>query len=225
MRRTATGWLHFTGVSGLFALTTALLVLFATAGLSLLIVLIHVWRAARRTETSRTKPRWVAVAGQSPVQGRVGPDYASRLERAASLARSQGAAGIILLGGQTGKAPVSEAALGRAYLVERGHGDLVLRVEETSIHTLENLRRLRGLIGAETRATLLITSRYHVARCRAMADGLRLGLSVEGAEDRLRLTPRTCIRLLIEAFFLHWYGVGKVVVRLIGYRSALARIS
>ncbi len=72
---------------------------------------------------------------------------------------------------------------------------------------------------------MLVTSRYHLARSQALARGLNLQPVLCAAEERLRLNPLTLWRLGLEAWYLHWYEVGKTWSRWTGNRHSLARIT
>ncbi|WP_142524378.1 YdcF family protein, partial [Methylacidimicrobium cyclopophantes] len=119
----------------------------------------------------------------------------------------------------------SEAAVGARYLMARGVPESALVREERSRHTLENLRFHRSAARPEGLHTALVTSRLHLARSSALASGLRIPHQLCAAEELWSLSPREIPRLLAEAFFLHWYWVGRNYARWTGNRRMLEPIS
>jgi uncharacterized SAM-binding protein YcdF (DUF218 family) len=164
------------------------------------------------------------------VGGGVSPAFARRLARAARISAESRIRPILVVGGATtaaaaGTAPLSEAEAGRRFLAQAGIPDEAILKEEHSRHTLENLRHARtavGLVG--TAPFVLVTSRCHLARSLAMARGLGLEPIPCAAEDRLALDPATVLSLLKEAYFLHWYRVGRTWAGWTNSRRSLARI-
>ena len=213
------------GLDGLAMLALSNLALLATGGLSGLWLLGQVWRVARTAPATDDADGWIVVLGVRLQQDRIQPDYALRLRRAAALYRANPDRPILLVGGLTGGS-VSEATQGRRFLIEAGLPAARLVTEDHSLHTLDNLRHARQL-RAEVREQpfTLVTNRYHLAPSMTMAGGLGLQSKPCAAEDRLRLNLPTVGRLLQEAWYLHWYHVGRLWSRWTGNRHSLARIS
>ncbi len=216
------GWI---GPEGRLMLVASLLLITLTVGLSLLLAIGRVVVIAGRTRTTGETPRTIAVAGRAPGKdGKVCGDFAQRLERARAL-WTPGAT-IIVLGGQTRLDAESEAQLGHAYLQALGVPDACLRLEEQSRHTIENLRYLRQLLhGWEDPEPVLVTARYHAARCAAIARGMGLRLPIMAAEPSLALDLRTLGLVFVEGFLLHWYHVGHWLALRLTHQQALARIT
>ncbi len=213
------------GADGAATLLLSALLLLASGGLSLLPSLYGVTRTAWRTPTGGGRPMVVAVFGKRLRDNQPDREYRARLQRAAALYRAGLAERILLLGGITGGARLSEAAAGAGYLQERGVPQERLHQEDRSRHTLENLAHARTLLAEAPAPLLLVTSRYHLARCSVLARGFGLEHRLCAAEERLAWTPGLAIRLAGEAFYLHWYWVGKGWSRLTRNRKSLARIS
>ncbi len=199
------------------------LVIALTGGLSLLPVWLRVIRVGRDTAPRLTDARVVLVPGVRLHQGEIGADFLCRLERAAAL-HAEGAAPLVLLGGVTGRAAVSEAAKGRDYLRARGVADDAMQLEERSRHTLENLRHARVLLGDAT-PVIIVSNRYHLARLGVMAAGLGLDHRLCAAETDWRWSPALVGHLLREAFYIHWYLTGSRWARLTRDRASQVRIS
>ncbi len=213
---------------GFGTLALAVIVLFACAGLSLLPPLYRVWSTARQTKalaaTVNSEPPVVAVFGKRLKENRPDDDYRSRLGRAVALYRTGHAESILLLGGITGGARISEAAAGADYLRCQGVPESKIRQEDRSRHTLENLSQARDLLDGK-HPLLFVTNRYHLARCSTLATGFGLTHGLCAAEEHLEWSPGLVVRLLGEAFYLHWYWIGRSWSIATRNRKSLARIS
>jgi len=213
------------GWDGLAMLALSNLLLLATLGLSGLWLLRQVWRIARDAPVAGVDGDWIVVLGARLIHDQVAPGYARRLRRVAALHQADPRRRILLVGGHTGGS-VSEAERGREFLLELGLPAASLFIEDQSLNTLDNLRQARRLLaGDRVRPFVLVTSRYHLARSQALARGLDLQPVLCAAEDRLRLKPWTLWRLGLEAWYLHWYEVGKAWSRWTRNRHSLARIT
>lgn len=213
------------GADGLAMLVLSNLVMAASAGLSLVWQVYRVYRAARETPAT-TAAGCYLVLGMRLRHGQVAADYAARLQRALVLYRRDPHARIVVLGGETGNGAVSEAVAGRAFLLERGVPAAAILVEDASRHTLENLRHARDILRELCIAPVaLITSRYHLARAYALARGLGIQHALCAAEERLVLDRRTLLRLLREAYYLHWYVVGRAWSVATANKKMLGRIA
>lgn len=219
VRQRGMGW------DGLAMLLLSNLVLLATASLSGLWTLYRVWRIARDTPFAGIEGDWVVVLGARLIHDKVAPGYARRLQRAAALYRTDPRRRILLVGGHTG-GNASEAERGREFLRGLGIPESALFIEDQSLNTLDNLRHARQLF-PEIRDCpfALVTSRYHLARSEVLARGLGLWPVLCAAEERLRHSPLLFWRLGLEAYYLHWYAVGKTWSRWTGNRHSLARIT
>lgn len=215
------------GSDGAFTFLLSNLFIACTLGTSLAWQVIRVRRMACQTPADIVPPDLLMVLGVRLQKNRVTPEYAMRLQRAANLfAPSSAPRTILVVGGRTGSALVSEAAQGKRFLIAAGVPAECIMVEDRSAHTLENLRHARTLLQMQNRQPLaLITSRYHLARSQAMARGLRLQTVLCAAEDRWNDGLMSTVRLLREGYLLHWYMVGKTWSKQTGNRRSLAKIS
>jgi uncharacterized SAM-binding protein YcdF (DUF218 family) len=214
----------------LHAAAVTLLAVLLSAGLVWLGYVVHVWRIARRTPTS-LPGRWVVlVFGRQLVADEPEHDYRGRLGRALVLLREGMARRVLLLGGRSGGEP-SEAQAGHAWLQRQGlPAGARVELEQESVDSLENLRHARGLLQGGDRAEVLppvalLTSRYHLARCRLLARRLGFDGHPVAAEDALPRTPRYLALLLVEATYLMWIDLGARWAGLVGHRRMAARIS
>lgn len=213
------------GADGAFTLMLSTGLILLTAGLSWLVMSLHVLQVARVT-SNRTRPvDWILVLGRQLLGSAVTLDYAARLNRAAAIAAAQPRAQVLLLGGMTGEGPFSEAEQGRRFLIQRGLPAERIHTEDGSRHTLENLQEARKRLGESPGKLLLITSRYHLARSQTLAAGLGLQAQACAAEAAFDWSAGKLCRIMLEGGYLHWYWVGHLWVSLTRRRSSLARIS
>jgi uncharacterized SAM-binding protein YcdF (DUF218 family) len=208
---------HSLAISALAVLLSAGLLYFACLGRVC-------WIAARSSQRADRAAR-VLVFGKRLLQGEPDADYRRRLQHACSLARQRCDRQLILLGG--GPPGASEAVAGLLTLHAWGlPADASVQLEDRSLDTLENLRNARELLGAErTAPVLLLSNRYHLARCLSLARLLGFDARPCPAEATFSLREQRPLRLLQEAAFLCWLEVGTAWARLIGHRRMLNRIS
>jgi vancomycin permeability regulator SanA len=135
---------------------------------------------------------------------------------------------ILILGGITGYNRISEAQAGADYLQQQGVPESLIILEDQSRHTLENMQHARSLlvsqVGSENNA-LIISSRYHLYRILTLAKGLGMQLMPVAAEKQFRLDSGTCLLIIKEAYFLHWYWSGKIWVYITANRHSRNRIT
>ncbi len=214
------------GADGLVMLLLSNVVIVMTGGISLLWLWRKTYRIAKLTPISAPSSEHYMVLGMRLRNGRVTSDYASRLMRAAGLQRQHPQGRILVLGGVTGADGISEAQAGRDYLLAAGIPETSILMEGASRHTLENLRQARVILGAETRnQSVLITSRFHLARCHVLSTALGIHHHLCAADDTLHMGLRTFMRLLGEAYYLHWYVVGKTLSTWMASRKMLDKIT
>ena len=226
---------------GTLALTV--LVIAGLAGLPLAVALAWVcWTGLRASRDAAGDV--LVVFGKRLRHGRVDEDYRARLTTAARLAAARPRHRIIILGGRTGDAALTEAEAGRRLLHGLPEGArLQIALEQSSSNTLTNLRNLRGLLDATPAAALdapaggpaedapprqltLITNRYHLARVGQMAASLGLPHHRCAAEDRwTALRPARLPSWLIEAVYVCWFLTGKLWAIATRNRRMLARVT
>lgn len=156
------------------------------------------------------------------------PVFEARLEHAEGLWRAGLAPRIIVAGGLTGTAGLSEAEAGLSWLRARGMEPGLLHAEDKSQHTLENLFYVRDLMNAHGwRELILVSDPLHLARAGAMARGLNLHVrcSPAGKAPPARGSWGWAGRACFEAFYLHWYRLGVAYSRIIGSKRQLERVT
>jgi len=188
--------------------------------------LSRVYAVAKHTPSTTPGARCLLVLGKRLRNGAITIDYALRLKKAWALQTKARHCRIVVLGGGRGANGRTEAYQGKEYLVACGVPRSRIILEDRSSNTLENLREARAVLGnASGGHAVLITSRYHLARSHALAASLGLSHTLCAAEERLHLGARILLHLLQEAYYLHWFVVGRAWARLIASKKLLKRIS
>ena len=170
----------------------------------------------------------ILVLGRKLQNDRPTPVFEARLDHAARLLHDGMAPRIVIAGGLTGKASISEAEVGRERLLKQGIQPEKILVEDRSQHTLENLFNLRETLRAEDWSTLILVSDpLHLARAGALARGLGLDprCSPATACPPLRGSAGWWSRAFYEAFLLHWYHTGVAYSRVINSKAQLERLT
>ena len=214
------------GVDGLFTLLLSNIVMVATAGMSLALPLSYVIRTARNSPSVSPSESLLVVLGMRMENGVISDDYSLRLKRAAKIYAKDNNKRILTVGGITDASMTSEASRGSEYLISCGVKPEHVSIEDRSRHTLENLRNVRALLHSNGFDQFtIITNRYHLARSFVIAQGLGLEPELCAAEDEFRIEPNMFFRLLLEAYYVHWYKTGSIWSHLIKNRKSLERIS
>ena len=226
MRQLIISLLRPIGLVGIWVLILSTLLIVATFGLTLLWQFVLVYRVARETSVITKYKVGLVILGKRLEHQKVSADYAKRLLRALALYKEGQVEQIVILGGKTSMGDSSEAIEGRHYLEERGIPKGIILTEDTSQHTLENLRNARSLFKtlSVTSATF-ITNRYHLLRVHTLAKGLGMKHKLCAAEDRLSVNLAILLHLVGEAYYLHWYKVGKIWAIYTGDKRSLSRIT
>jgi uncharacterized SAM-binding protein YcdF (DUF218 family) len=215
-----------TGMDGMAMLLFSNIVIGMTGGISLLCLWRKVYIIARRTPITASPSEHYMVLGMRLQDGRIAPEYAARLMRAVNLYGQYPQGKILVLGGKTGAEDISEAQAGRDYLLAAGVPEANILMEDASRHTLENLRQARAILGSDIKnRCVLITSRFHLGRSQALATGLGIRHDLCAADDALQSGLRTFMRLLGEAYYLHWYVVGRALSTWMANRKMLDKIT
>jgi uncharacterized SAM-binding protein YcdF (DUF218 family) len=214
------------GPGGLASFTLASGSVLLLLGLPLCWRLAQVLRGARGDAAVPADA--ILVLGRKLEDDAPSPVFIARLAHAESLWRAGLAPRVIVAGGLTGRASLSEAEAGRAWLAERGLPPEAILTEGQSQHTLENLFFVRETLRAEGwRTLLLVSDPLHLARATALAEGL--GLATRRAPAFASPPRRGSLgwwkRAGLEAFFLHWYRTGLLYSRILGSERQLERIT
>ncbi len=199
--------------------------LLLSAGISLLPLLWHILRVAASTPHTSHRHTLFVVFGHKLHRDTLSDDYRLRLERAHQLHTRHPEASFLIVGGTSAGNRFSEAAAGRDRLMAAGIPGNLIDTEDQSRHTLENLKNARACWDRYDTPPVLITNRYHLARTSTLARGMGLEHTLCAAEREMRCSPRLATQLLLEAYYLHWYWVGRYWSTLMRNRHSLSRIS
>lgn len=210
----------------LHALAVAGLALLGSGGLLYVWYLRQVRHVARGASAAPPLDgaRAILLFGKHSRDGEPDPDFRTRIERARTLVHARRDLPLMLLGGGPGptEAQIAERTL-RAGPLPAG---CALVLEHESLDTLQNLRHARELLKTlGDGPAVLVSSRYHLARCALLARNLRLEHRLCAAEDAPPRGPRHWGPLLREAVHLMWCDVGRRWARLIGHRRMITRLS
>lgn len=191
---------------------------------------VHVWRVARAAPCAPGRGDCLLLFGKHAPGGRLDADFQARLARAATVWESRPPRSLLLLGGGPEGGP-TEAALARQALLDLGLApDAPIRLEDQSRDTLQNLRNARLLLAEGDAAVappvvILLSSRYHLARCAFLAGRMGLDWEVCAAEPALSWHPETLGLIAREAAYVCWMDLGTRWARIIGHQRMLSRLS
>jgi uncharacterized SAM-binding protein YcdF (DUF218 family) len=192
-------------------------------GLVYLVYVGRVWWVARTSAHHGHDGDFVLVFGKQLAADGPDDDFARRLQRALVLAERQPQRPLVLLGGGRGE---TEAAAAHRHLRAAGLPEQVpVWLEDQSTDTLENLRNARDLLQARRCGpVLLLSNRYHLARCAHLARQLGFEHRLCAAEPTFRWGEQPPLTLLREAAYLCWTDIGSRWARLIGHQRMIQRV-
>lgn len=194
---------------GYFMLLLSVFVIFATAGISYVFYFWKTYVFASSAKMDCHGDRMVCVLGKKLLNDKPDKEYLLRLERARIILEEDSGSEVMLLGGRTGTATISEAYAGKEYLIGHKIEASRIHLEEKSHNTLENFSNAIELLKNKNKKLIVISNRYHLARAKQLALGLGLKVEVCAAENKLKMNFSTFTKILLEALHVHWYTVGR----------------
>ena len=213
------------GSDGLFTLMLSNFILLACLGFTLIPVARRVYRTAKTTPSTSGAGCLLIVMGARLKNDEITRIFRQRLDRTLAIYDPERSMRIMILGGVTLGNRSSEAEKGQKYLLARGISADHLLVENQSLNTLENLKHAQPLIARHGRHPVLISNRFHLARCSALARGIGIEHDLCAAEQAFLFSFPMTLQVFSEAYYLHWYEVGKRWSRWTRNKKSLARIS
>lgn len=207
------------GVHGIATLIFSNFIILFTLGLTLGWQYIKAHRLARDSVENVGQPGTVIVLGMRLQENKPVIDFEVRLDRALQFYKKNNAINIYILGGITGHSSISEAQSGAEYLMAKGVAESAINCEEGSRHTFENLICVRDLLkNTKSSRPVMISNRYHLARCKEFIEELELDFLLCPAEDNMDENFAMRLKLLSEAYYLHWFVVARFWSSITGAR-------
>ena len=128
----------------------------------------RVWAQGQRDEERPADA--IVVMGAAQYDGRPSPVFAARLDHGVALFLAGDAPRLVLTGGKAAGDRTTEAAVGRAFAIERGVPADAIIVEDQSRTTLESIRAVAALLEADDATTaIFVSDRPHMLRVLRMA--------------------------------------------------------
>ena len=128
----------------------------------------RVWAQGQRDEERPADA--IVVMGAAQYNGRPSPVFAARLDHGVALFLAGDAPWLVLTGGKAAGDRTTEAAVGRAFAIERGVPPGAILIEDESRTTLESIRWVAALLRANgASSALFVSDRPHMLRVLRMA--------------------------------------------------------
>ena len=194
---------------GYLMLFLSVVVIFATAGISYIFYFRKTYVFAKNANTGCENNKILCVLGKKLSNNQPDDEYLLRLERARIILEHDSKTEVMLLGGKTGTATISEAYAGKEYLLKNNIKISRIHTEEKSCNTLENFSNAIDLLNNKNKDIVVISNRYHLARAKQLAKGLGLSVEVCAAEEKFNMSLSTIVKIILEALHVHWYTVGR----------------
>jgi len=145
-------------------------------------VVVNVAVTAARDEASTADA--IAVLGAAQYNGRPSPVFRARLDHAAALYQRGYAPTVLVTGGVGLGDTLSEAEVGRQYLIRLGlpeQGVVALPPASSTYASLEGVAH--WFEGKDRRHVLLVSDGFHMLRLSIIADRLGLAASISPAQN------------------------------------------
>jgi len=206
----------------LLVLMISLIIMGLTIGTIYLLLLILVFHKARSSFSQQekiTKSTYI-IFGKKLINNLPDQDYRFRLMRLLQCPFDSA----IIMGGKTGNSLISEAEAGLSFLQQKGLGkNKIVLLEQSSENTLENLKNTRQILN--NKSVVIVSNRYHLARCGVLAESLDISYTLCAAEDDFSCSLHNLGKCLKETFYIHWFYSGKYWAKLTDNKRMLDKIS
>lgn len=172
------------GYDGIATFLLSLIIIILTAGLSYFYSLWKTYSTAKNSPSYIPDTDVLLVLGMRLKKNNINNLYQLRLDKAAELLASHPDLRVIILGGLTGNATITEAQAGKNYLIKRGIDPARILSEHQSRHTLANLKSAKKFIKElNVNNIALLTNRFHLYRALILARGFQLSPTPCAAEN------------------------------------------
>ncbi len=136
------------------------------------------------------KYKYVIVLGAKVKRGAIpSKALAFRLDAALTYARQYSNVNLIVSGGQGADEDATEASVMKKYLIDQGFPESKIVIEDQSTSTYENLLNAKRIVGNDLEGFTIVSSDYHLARAKMLAEGLHIKCDVVPAK-----TPKSIER-------------------------------
>lgn len=211
-------------IDGYAMLLLSSLFMIATAGISYLYYVKKIFNTAINETISCENGSVVFVLGKKLKNEQPDKEYVQRLERVQNILNQHDDTSVIILGGKTGTATISEAYAGKLFLEQNNIDILRINLEEASRNTIENIKNAIDLLNKKNKKIVVVSNRYHLLRAKQMAKGHGLKVELCAAEEKFNLNTLSVLKLMTEALHIHWYASGRLYARLTNNERMLNRI-
>ena len=202
----------------------SIILMIATAGLSYLICFRKIFNTANSVTSDCDKDATVFVLGKKLINNKPDLEYVQRLKRAHDILIKNKNSQVIILGGKTGDATITEAHAGRLFLEKNQIEPLRIHLEEASRNTIENIKNAIDIFDLKNKNIAIVSNRYHLARAKKMANGFGLKVDLCAAEKERSFNLRLLLKIMIESFHIHWYISGQFYANLTNNTRIINRI-
>ena len=211
-------------IDGYAMLLLSTLLMLATAGLSYAYYFRKVFRTAKNETNHCDENAVVLVLGKKLVDEQPDLEYLQRLICAKNILNKYTSTEVIILGGITGNANISEAHAGLLYLEKNEIDNSRINLEEKSRNTIENIRNSISFLKERKKKIVIVSNRYHLLRAKQMANGFGLNVDLCGAEETLSMNMSSILKIMMEALHVHWYKSGRYYAKITNNIRILDRI-
>lgn len=172
---------------------------------------VAIYRFAQEDQTQTAD--CAIIAGASVTGERPSPVFQARLDHALWLYQQGLVKGLILTGGYSQGAVISDAAIARRYLLEAGIPDRAIFIEEHSTVTRENILYAKRILTQQRWQTaLLVSDPLHMLRLMAIArDNGIAGWSSPTRTSRYQSPWAQGQFLLRESFYYSGYRIFRLL--------------
>jgi len=209
---------------GYAMLLLSLVAMIATAGISYALCFKKIFKTAKSETHQCENDVMLFVLGKKLQNNQPDSEYMQRLKRAHTILNKHDDSQVIVLGGKTGDAPITEAYAGKCFLQDNKIESSRINLEEASRNTLENIKNAISLLEEKNKKIVIVSNRYHLSRSKQMANGLGLQVDLCAAEEKMDMSLISILKLMMEALHVQWYVTGRFYARLTSNQRMLNRI-